>query len=200
MNPQVTAALISAGVALTVAVLGIAGAIVAQTYATRRAFQGSLALFERQRAADEHRQHEQAQREDAFRFAEQRRSTYGRFASLARDLADANDAERTATKNSERIGRQLDRVRPGSASDLEESAEAAQQVAAAARTRREQLDVDYGAAREEIHLLGTPDVRAAADELWSAARQATHSAGADYQAARAAFLKTVRQELGIAPP
>ena len=84
MNVQVTAALISGGAALTVAVLGIGGAIAAQIFATRHAFENSLALQEQQYAKQEHERHEQSRREDAYRFAEQRRSTYGRFVRLAR--------------------------------------------------------------------------------------------------------------------
>lgn len=48
MNPQVNAALISGGVALVVALIGIAGAIAAQFVATKRGFANSLALLERQ--------------------------------------------------------------------------------------------------------------------------------------------------------
>ena len=89
MDAQVTTALISGGAALTVAVLGIGGAISAQLFTTRHAFENSLALQERQYAKQEHERHEQSQREDAYRFAEQRRSTYGRFVRLAREFLDA---------------------------------------------------------------------------------------------------------------
>jgi hypothetical protein len=61
------------------------------------------------------------------------------------------------------------------------------------------LEREYGTAHEEIYLLGSAEVRQAADQLWRAARQATHSASGDYLAARAAFLDAVRQELGISP-
>ena len=198
MNPQVTAAVISSGVALAVALLGIAGAIVAQTFAARRTFENSLAVFERQRTAQGRQQQEQARREDAYRFAQQRRSTYGRFVSLAREFTEAVDTERTAVKNLERIGRQRDRIRSSSA-DLEISAEAAEQLVANAQERRRRLEREYGTAHEEIYLLGSPEVRQAADQLSSAARQATHSGSGDYLAARAAFLDAVRQELGISP-
>jgi hypothetical protein len=70
MNPQVTAAVISGSVALVVALAGIAGAIVAQAIATRRSFGNSLALFERQRSAQEQERHERSRREDAYRFAD----------------------------------------------------------------------------------------------------------------------------------
>lgn len=198
MNPQVTAGLISGGVALAVAVLGIAGAIVAQTFAARRAFENSLAVFEREHAAQERQQQEQARRDDAYRFAQQRRSTYGRFGSLSREFTDAVDTERTAVKNLERIGRQRDRTRSSSA-DLETSAETAEQLVANAQERKRRLERECGTAHEEIYLLGSPEVRQAADQLWNAARQATHSASGDYLAARATFLDAVRQELGISP-
>ena len=124
MSTSVTAALVSGGAALVVALLGIAGAIAAQLVATRRAFENSLALFERQHARQEasrkQEREEEAHREDAYRFAEQRRSTYGRFVRLAREFVGAVDAERTVAKNLERIGRQRDRTRSSSA-DLEMS-------------------------------------------------------------------------------
>jgi hypothetical protein len=54
MNAQVTAALISGGAALTVAVLGIGGAIAAQLFTARHAFKNSLELQEAQYARQEH--------------------------------------------------------------------------------------------------------------------------------------------------
>jgi hypothetical protein len=93
MNPQVTAALISAVVALVVALLGIAGAIASQGVATRRAFRNSLALFERQHAAEtESRRQEReaaARQEDARKFADERRVTYAKFLRLADELVAA---------------------------------------------------------------------------------------------------------------
>jgi len=103
MDAQVTAALISGGAALTVAVVGIGGAIVAQLFATRHAFENSLALQERQYAKQEHERHEQSRREDAYRFAEQRRSTYGRFVRLAREFLDAVEVEHSAAETLGRI-------------------------------------------------------------------------------------------------
>jgi len=84
MDAQVTAALISGGAALAVAVLGIGGAITAQLFTTRHALENSLALQERQYARQERERQEQSRREDAYRFAEQRRSTYGRGSSAWR--------------------------------------------------------------------------------------------------------------------
>lgn len=86
MNPQVTAALISGGVALVVALAGIAGTIVAQSIATKRAFQNSLALLERDRRAQEEERRTRTAREDAFRFAGERRATYVRYARIAEAL------------------------------------------------------------------------------------------------------------------
>lgn len=197
MSPPVTAALISGGAALAVALLGIAGAIVAQISATRRAFGNSLALLERQRADQERQQQEQARREDSYRFAEQRRSTYGRFANLAREFADAVDSERTSAKNLERADRQRDGI--GSSSPgTERRTEEAEHALSEARELKQRLDHELGAAYEEIYLLGSPEVRQAADQLWRAAHEATYSADRDYLATRAGFLDAVRRELGIA--
>jgi hypothetical protein len=197
MDSQATAALISGGVALLVAALGIAGAIAAQLFATRRAFGNSLVLQEREYAKQEQERQEQARREDAYRFAEQRRSTYGRFVRLGREFAGAVDTERTVAKNLERIQQQRDRMRPGSP-ELEMSAGAAEQLVADARERTRRLHGEFGQACEEIYLLASLEVRQAADQLWEAAHQATHSADHDYMAARAAFLDAARTELGIA--
>ena len=114
MDAQVTAALISGGAALTVAVLGIGGAIAAQLFATRHAFENSLALQERQYAKQEHERHEQSRREDAYRFAEQRRSTYGRFVRLAREFLGAVEVEHSAAETLGRIDQQRNRSQPGS--------------------------------------------------------------------------------------
>ena len=199
MSTQMTTTLLSGAVALIVALLGIAGAIAAQLLATRRAYANSLALFERQHARQEETRRqerkEEARREDAYRFAEQRRGTYGRFVRLAREFVGAVEAERTVAKNLERIGRQRDRTQSGSA-DREMSAEAAELVADA-RERRRRLHGEFGAACEEIHLLGSPEVRQVADRLWDVAHEMTHPAEGDYMAARVAFLEAARQELGI---
>jgi hypothetical protein len=200
MSTPVTAALISGGIALVVALLGIAGAIAGQLLATRRAFENSLALFEQQHARQEasrkQEREEEGRREDAYRFADQRRSTYGRFVRLAREFVGVVAEERAVASNLERIGRQRDRTQSSSA-DLEMSAEAAGQLVADARERRRRLDGEFGAACEEIYLLGSPGVWQAADHLWDVAHEAAHSVERDYMAARVAFLEAVRQELGI---
>ena len=160
MNAQVTAALISGGAALTVAVLGIGGAIAAQIFATRHAFENSLALQEQQYAKQEHERHEQSRREDAYRFAEQRRSTYGRFVRLAREFLYAVEAEHSAAETLGRIDQQRNRSQPAS-HDLEMSAETAEQLVADARERKRRLHGEFGAACEEIYLLGSQEVRLA---------------------------------------
>jgi hypothetical protein len=196
MDAQVTAALISGGAAMTVAVLGIGGAITAQLFATRHAFENSLALQERQYAKQEHERHEQSRREDAYRFAEQRRSTYGRFVRLAREFLDALEVEHSTAETLGRIDQQRNRSQPGS-HDLEMSAETAEQLAVNARERKRRLHGEFGAACEEIYLLGSQEVRLAADQLWDEAHRATHSADGDYNTARTAFLEAARHELGI---
>jgi hypothetical protein len=94
MSAEVTAAMISGGAALVVALLGIGGAIAAQLVATRRAFANSLALFERQHAADqESKAQERAKatrREEAQRFADERRLIYAKFLRLVRELRECH--------------------------------------------------------------------------------------------------------------
>lgn len=196
MDGQVTAALVSGGAALTVAVLGIGGAIAAQLFTTRHAFKNSLALQEQQYARQERERQEQSRREDAYRFAEQRRNTYGRFVRLAREFLHAVDTEREVVKNLERIDPQRDHAPPGS-HELQISVEAAEQLVADARERARRLHGEFGTACEEIYLLGSQEVRRAADELWDKAHKAMRSQDKDYTAARAAFLEAARQELGI---
>src|SRR5690348_4591843 len=150
MDAQVTAALISGGAALAVAVLGIGGAITAQLFTTRHALENSLALQERQYARQERERQEQSRREDAYRFAEQRRSTYGRFVRLAREFLGAVEVERSAARVLDRIGQQPSRSHPGS-HDREISAETAGQLLADARERKRRLHGEFGAACEEIY-------------------------------------------------
>jgi hypothetical protein len=197
VDSQETAALISGGAAILVAALGIGGAIAAQLFATRRAYANSLALHERQYAQQEQDRQEQVRREDAYRFAEQRRSIFARFVRLGREYVDGVDAERAAAKNLQRTARQRDRMHP-SPPELETSIEIAEQLVTDARTRSRRLAGEFGLACEEIHLLASPDVRQAADGLWNEAHRAAHSESAGYLAARAAFLEAARRELGIA--
>lgn len=140
MDAQVTAALISGGAALTVAVLGIGGAIAAQLSATRRGFENSLALQERQYAKQEKERQDQSRREDAYRFAEQRRSTYGRFVRLAREFLHAVDMEQSAAENLERIDDKHRKHAKSASGGSETSAEVAGQLVADARERKRQQE------------------------------------------------------------
>jgi len=196
MEAQVTAALVSGGAALTVAVLGIAGAIVAQLFTARHAFENSLALQERQYAKQEKKRQEQSRREDAYRFADQRRSTYSRFVRLAREYLHAVETERAVTKNLEGISRQRDQSARGSP-DLEMTARAVERLVADAQERTRRLHGEFGTACEEIYLLGSQKVRQATDQLWDEAHKAMHSSDSSYTAARVEFLEAARQELGI---
>ena len=194
MDAQVTAALVSGGAALIVAVLGISGAIIAQLLTARRAFEHSLALQERQYAKQEQERQAQSRREDVYRFAEQRRGTYVRFVRLAREFLHAVEMERKVTKNIEHIRRpRTQRVSDG----LEMSDKAAEQLVADAKERTRRLHSEFGTACEEIYLLGSREVRRATDQLWDEAHKAVQSADRSYAAARAAFLEAARQELGI---
>ena len=165
MDAQVTAALISGGAGLTVAVLGIGGAIAAQLLTTRHAFANSLALQEQQYAKQENERREQSLREDAYRFAEQRRSTYGRFVRLAREYLYAVEVEHSAADTLGRIGHQRNRSQPGS-HDLDMSAETAEQLVADARERKRQLHGEFGAACEEIYLLGSQEATPGTLGVW----------------------------------
>jgi hypothetical protein len=196
MDAQVTAVLISGGAALTVAVLGIGGAITAQLAATRAGFENSLALQERQYAKQEKERQEQSRREDAYRFAEQRRSTYGRFVRQAREFLHVVDMERSAAENLERIDKHRKRIKSGS-DGLEMSAEVAGQLVVDARERKRQIHGEFGTACEEIYLLGSVEVRTAADRLWDETHMATNSADSGYTTARTTFLEAARHELGI---
>jgi hypothetical protein len=144
---QVTAALISGGAALTVAVLGIGGAIAAQLSTARHAFENSLELQERQYAKQEKERHEQSRREDAYRFAEQRRSTYGRFVRLARDFLHAVDMEQSAAENLERINKRR-KLAESWSDGLEMSTETAAQLVSDARERKRQLHGEFGTRHE----------------------------------------------------
>ena len=86
MNSQAATALLSGGIALVVALLGIAGAIAAQLVASRRAFANSLALFERQNAAQKQERAEETRREEARQLAEERKRAYARLLRTADDL------------------------------------------------------------------------------------------------------------------
>lgn len=200
MSDQVTAALISGGIATIVALLGIAGAIVAQLFATRRSFENSLLLFERQQREQERAKRDEAEREDSYRFAEQRRSTYARFLSLARDLVDAQDAEATAKKNLERIVRQFSRVKPQQSpgqATVEAAVEEAERTALEMRQRVRDHRQSLAEALEAVDLLASANVREAASSLYEGAGTARSLGASSYAGARAAFLDAARTDLGI---
>ncbi|MGP4028509.1 hypothetical protein [Actinomadura sp. 3N407] len=196
LSDQLTATLISGGVALIVALLGIGGAITAQLVTTRRTFRNSLALFERQHAEQERVRQESLHREDAHRFTEQRRVVYGRLLRTANDLVLAGDAERAAEKHWERLQRQLDRTRNPTAA-LRDAAAESRLAADEAREARKKLATETTDLLEEIQLIADDAVRAAADALNARARDAPDVSDRGYGDARAGFLNAARQELGM---
>lgn len=223
MSPQVTAALITSGAALVVALLGIAGAIAAQTVSTRRAFQNSLDLFERQRRAEQEERQEQARREDAFRFAEQRTSLYARYARSARDLFSARlDVDEATQKCSEHF-RQSGGNTPGHSQMAEDSRVMRSLDNAFAEWVRLRVELDV--TWHELRLLSSPEVREAAanlsrsacrlpdlaglpdpdevipDEVTAYMRQGTPEPASlpEYESAQDRFFETAQRELGVQP-
>lgn len=223
MNIQLTAGLISGGVALVVALLGIAGAIAAQVVATRRSFENSLALFERQHARQEasrkQERAEEARREDAYRYAEQRRSTYAKLLRVAADLVDARLAADAAAETWRNI-------RDLAAGEDPEETQAKEERNALnflqdTSGRWAQISADLDEVAGEVELLASPDVRQTASELEHIASKPADLAEAPvpigiyrhalsrysrtgplrvsrtYAAAQAAFLDAARRELGI---
>jgi hypothetical protein len=197
MSPQVSAALISGGATLVVALLGIGGAIAAQLIATRRAYANSLALFERQHAQEEAARKQQRdegiQREDAHRFADQRRATYARFLQLA---DEAHRAHGNATLLLDIVERHEDEQ--GKAQQDEDQSQ--QRLA---KRADEQFHANFDRAERavdqlrglvaEIDLLGSADVRETARELYLAAAE---FAGHEFVPARDEFVDASRHELG----
>jgi hypothetical protein len=195
MSTQVTTALLSGGVALAVALLGIAGAIAAQLVATRRAFANSLALFERQHAKQEassKREREEAtRREDARRFAEQRRTTYARFLQLAGEIVTAQEAVDAFAD-----ARQKSAEREGDAEAKQRAADHAGRKIADNLDRAQKASDQLPGIVAEIDLLGSADLRAAASTL-SRATDWSSGAAREFPAAREAFLRAARHELAI---
>lgn len=200
LDMQVTTALLSAGVALVVALLGIAGAVWAQLVATRRAYSNSLALFERQHAVEEasRRQErtEALRREDAQRFADERRMIYAKFLRAADDLVAAHRSAETyieiAAQSREKENEEPADWRRRAAAEAERRAD---DSVGRAQTAADQL-AKLGA---EIDLLASKQVRAAAKRLseatdWSAFATMRMRM---YSDARAAFLEAARSELGV---
>jgi hypothetical protein len=219
LSPQVTTALISGGAALVVALLGIAGAIVAQLVATRRAFANSLALFEREHDKQERERAAEARREDEYRFADQRRSTYARMLRAAADLYLALLALNAAAE-----GWRFVRD-PGTGNELPEvrAKDEARWMGLLrdAHARWERMRAELEEVAEEVELLASGDVRHAAGELGDIVSKppdlgeaavaleyphipvGRHSVAqrmrrfSSYDGARTAFLDAARRELGI---
>ena len=199
MSTQVTMTLLSGAVALIVALLGIAGAIAAQLVATRRAYANSLALFDRQHAQEEasrkQQREEDIRREDAHRFADQRRAVYARFLQLA-------DETRRARGNAALLLDIAGRHEGGKGEDGQGGDPLKQRLAERAD---EQFDANYDRAEQasdqlrglvaEIDLLGSADVRATARELYLAVGEFV---GRRFAPARDAFVGASRRELGVA--
>lgn len=177
MSEQLTVAVISSSVALVVAAMGFIASIRAQIVSTRRAFQNSLALFEKQ-TADQAR----------TRFADTKRTTYGTVIRLADDLVAARAAELAAEGELERAERTLQQhgvLR----TEVEKRREIVTDAHALVTNRTEQFDQ----AINEVELLATDPVRASAVALRSAAKESDDT----YSAVREAFLVAARAELGI---
>ena len=129
-------------------------------------------------------------RDDAFRFATERRIVYARFMRLGAELTQAHDRARAHTKDLERKTRVLTGAREARASQLEAVAEAERAVAQE-RLTIEKAAASLGEVLEEVTLLASPPVREAAVAL---ARQAGNAA---YATARAQFVAAARRELGL---
>ncbi len=202
MTPQVTTAVISGSVALLTALLGITGAIAAQLIATRRAFANALAVQARQHAEQQAERQEQARRDDAYRFAEQRRTTYARFLHAADEIVKvSDDIRRLVLADSE--------APPEDGS--EESQDWADKLNAessAARARMEPMEPAARTLTDEIALIASAAVASAAVNVLNMAinhmrmglRPDLHANPDDrlYEAARAGFIRAARTELGVA--
>jgi hypothetical protein len=198
MNVQVTTTLISGAAALIVALLGIAGAIVAQLLATRRAYDNSLALFKRQHAEEEASQRQQRdednRREDAHRFADQCRATFARFLQLADDV---HTARVSASGYLEIVETNED----GSVRDKKDTDPVRQRLVKRAHgawrehyKRAQQGEDQLRGLVAEIDLLGSADVRASARELRLAVEE---HLGHEFAPARDAFVEAAREELAV---
>lgn len=214
MNPQVTAALISAVVALVVALLGIAGAVASQGVATRRAYRNSLALFEAQHAAEtesRRREREEAERqEDARRFADERRVTYAKFLRLAAELVAAE--KDSSYYRFYALGNYVESMRwegrEPSPADLQARAVECKTLERKYFRQYVDLRFELDEVVAEIDLLGSGPVREAARILAKSAAalqgRPSHKAlpvppGLEpgYDDLRIAFLARARHELGV---
>lgn len=197
VSDQLTVALVSGGIALLVALLGIAGSIVAQSLATRQAFRNSLALFERQAADQDRARAAEALREDRHRFAEQRRGVYAKLLRVASDLVAARDVERTAAKDLART--QALKFRVGDESPpVRDEVEQRVDAHNTSRERKHQLDAQLEEMVSEVQLLAaTPATAQAATALCDQARSALHVGAEEFVTTRDTFLHASRHELGI---
>jgi hypothetical protein len=216
LSTQVTTALLSAVVALAVALLGIAGAIAAQVVATRRAFANSLALFERQNAAQERARAGEVRREDARRFADQRRSTYARLLQAADKLQDAGGTAADAMEawrqiREEKGADDADAAQARREDDAERSRKQAGELLA-------RIFGELGVVVDELELLASDDVLRTARELRDAATELVPEdlgipsvdfgtavlsrlifgrSDLTYKQARTAFVEAARRELAV---
>jgi hypothetical protein len=216
MDSQTATALISGGVALAVALLGIAGAIAAQLVATRRAYANSLGLFERQNAAQELAKAEEVRREDARRSADQRRSAYAKVLQAADHLTSAYSP-------AIRAARTLQHLRADRA-DID-ARKAAILALNEVCDRWAELSNALEKAVDELELLASGEVLRAARELWAVGtagdlpRDLPLSGSTELDAAwiraelsgfhrrdhlgsrgaRANFVDACRRELGVSP-
>lgn len=198
MTDQLTVAILSGGVALLVALLGIGGTIAAQVVATRRAFENSFALFERQAAEAQLARDEATRIENRHRFADQKKSTYSRTLRLADELVHTRDAERSADKNLERATRTL--VRAGDQSEsLVQTVKDYENAVSEYRHRARRLAVELAETVGEIQLLSDNAVRVAADRLQKSAHTVSHVEAPQYVEDRDNFLYSARTELGVEP-
>lgn len=171
--------------------LGIAGAIAAQLVATRRAYANSLALFERQHTREEasrkRQRDEDIRREDAHRFADQRRATYARFLQLADEIrrarADAGGYLDIVERHEDKQGQDEQRL-----------AKHANAKFHANYDRAERASDQLRGLLAEIDLLGSADVREAAREVRLAAEE---HLGHEFAPARDAFVEAARWELAV---
>lgn len=198
MGDPLAATVVSGVFALLVALLGIAGAIAAQMIATRRAFEYSLALFERQTAEAQQAREEATRTDNHHRFADQKRGTYSRALRLADEVVTAQEKERGARQYHARTMRTLDRVGDQSES-LVQAAKNYRTEADEYAEQARRLAVELADVVGEIHLLSTPAVREAAESLQKSARTAEHVEETRYAEAREKFVDAARGELGVEP-
>jgi hypothetical protein len=217
MDSQTATTLISGGVALIVALLGIAGAIAAQLVATRRAYANSLALFERQNEAQELARAEEVCREDARRYADQRRSAYAEVLQAADHLASAYSPAVQAARTLQNL-----RADGADVPARQDAMLALDKVC----DRWARLSDALEKAVDDLELLASGEVLEAAKELWAVGTAGDHlprdlplSPSTELAAAwiraelsgyhrrdhpgpggaRAKFVDATRRELGVPP-